>query len=130
MKKLDESFSYKANAKVLQWEKNTKETVKKNTFKDKGHEDYKKYLLEESMEIQLPEFDSNDVNFQDNDQNFFTMVEDKRKDLKKNLIHYQSYAHNAHKIQKFLTLKKKKTTSILYLPMSVKIMLFLSITLK
>ena len=43
--KLDESFSYKANAKVLQWEKNTKETVEKSTFKDRGQEDYKNTFL-------------------------------------------------------------------------------------
>ena len=46
-KKLDESRSYKPNSSVMRWERITKEEVEKRTFRERGNEDYRKYLIEE-----------------------------------------------------------------------------------
>ena len=47
--KLDESKDYTPDNKLIRWEKRTKERVEKKTFKDRGKDDYIKYLREESI---------------------------------------------------------------------------------
>ena len=45
--KLDESRDYKANQKVLEWERKTRQNVERKTFEDRGKKDFEQYLIEE-----------------------------------------------------------------------------------